>query len=178
MFATDKVPLAIIAAAQAHELIQAKYKKRRNACVLPEGNVSLGEVAEVFNRLHSKDGFNGQDSVFLRPDSFAPTNINPDTLVRKFMYLMEDANHRSWRNGAGDELVDAGQVFEPVLEGILAESDCPECAADFCQGLAYDYRSLAALYVRTLLILVETMYGKEGWIEKRKAGYGLFIERA
>jgi len=29
-----------------------------------------------------------------------------------------------------------------------------------------------------VLILVETMYGREGWIEKRKAGYGLFVERA
>jgi hypothetical protein len=26
--------------------------------------------------------------------------------------------------------------------------------------------------------LVETIYGKEGWIEKKKAGYGLFVERA
>jgi hypothetical protein len=94
------------------------------------------------------------------------------------MYLMEDASHRSWKNGRGEDLVDPGSVFEPILEGILGESDCSECAADFRLGLLYDFRGLAALYVRTILILVETMYGKEGWVEKRKAGYGLFLERA
>jgi hypothetical protein len=178
MFATDRVPLAIVVVAQAQELIKNKSKRRKNPFFLPEGNVSLGEVVEVFNRLHVKDGFDGEDSVFLRPNAFPPTYLNPDTLVRKFMYLMEDASHRSWKNGMGEDLVDAGSVFEPILEVIFGESDCSECAADFRLGLLYDFRGLAALYVRTILILVETMYGREGWVEKRKAGYGLFLERA
>ena len=115
MFATDRVPLAIIVVAQAHEIIKAKSKKRKNAYLLPEGDVSLGEITDVFNRLHVKDGFDSQDAVFARAGAFSPTFIDPGTLVRKFMDLMEDADHRSWRNRTGEELVDAGLVFEPLL---------------------------------------------------------------
>ncbi len=47
MFATDRVPLAIVVVAQAQELLQSKSKKRKNAYSLPEGNVSMGEVLGV-----------------------------------------------------------------------------------------------------------------------------------
>jgi hypothetical protein len=119
MFATDRVPLGIVVVAQAQELIKDKSKRRKNAYVLPEGNVSLGEVADVFNRFHVKDGFDGQDTVFLRPNAFPPTFLNPDTLVRKFMYLMEDASHRSWKNGV-KIWWSRGQFLNPFSKVFLA----------------------------------------------------------
>ena len=84
MFATDRVPMAIIVVSEANELMKS-YKLRRNPFYLAEGNVSMGEVADIFNRLHVNNGFDSKDSVFRRPASFLPTSVNPDTLVRKFM---------------------------------------------------------------------------------------------
>jgi hypothetical protein len=136
----------------------------------------MNEIAGVLNSLHSVEGFDGEDPVFKRAGAFQIHRVDPDTLVRKFMYLLEEADHKSWRSETGEELLSWATTFEVLLD-IFDESDCSECSDDFRLGMGYDYCSLAALYVRTVLILVETIYGKDGWLTKKKPGYGLFLER-
>ena len=146
-----------------HHLLEMKLvSSRKPGLDFDKGAVSERYVAELFNSLHSNEGFDKHDPTYRSIEAFGKFAVSKTTLIRKFMYLMsnEDADWLKADRFHIQPPEDPG-VLALVRDLIFSTGSQEGVSLIVSDGQPY-YHGFACLYVQVISYLMEKIHGRNG----------------
>ena len=129
---------------------------------MKRGEVSDRCVAEIFNSLHSNEGFDKHDPLYRTPDAFEKFVVSKATLIRKFIYLRSNED-TAWMkaNRFHIQHPEDPAVLAVVRDLIFSTGGQEGLPLIVSEGHPY-YHGFACLYVQVISYLMGKVHGRNG----------------